>query len=160
MNWLKKISDGVLDDLFDSTPREIIKRDPPSQEPTTIELYRGFDADLSELEQTEDGYVLSPHKSEQGVIWFSRNKNDADWRGQWLLAYPLQAIKHFERVYYDDGSHYDNIPDEINNMCNPTENCRFYGGIELPEGWFFSYKVEKHIVCSVPLRISREMLSS
>lgn len=158
MNWLQKTSNDLFEDMFNTPSRQEVRRDPPQQEPITLTLYRGFDASLNELERSGDGFILSPHKSEQGVIWFSRNIEDANWRGQWLLTYPLQVIKHTERVYYDDGSHSDDIPDSVHAQCSPSENCRFYGGIELPEGWFFSYKVEKHIVCSIPIRVTEDML--
>ena len=39
------------------------------------------------------------------------------------------------------------------------ENCRFYAGIELPEGWYFSYKVQKHIVCDTPIVVSPDMIN-
>jgi len=157
MNWLQKTSNEDLFDMDISFPQKI-KQDPPQQESIILTLYRGLDLDLDNLEKSGNQYILSPHKSEQGLIWFSRDLSVAEGRGDWILTYPLKVIKHFERIYYDDGSVYNQIPDEINQICNPTENCRFYGGIELPEGWFFSYKNEKHIVSSIPIRITRNML--
>ena len=47
---------------------------------------------------------------------------------------------------------------EIEAQTEPIQNCRFYAGIELPEGWYFSYKVQKYIVCSVPLMVSRDSI--
>jgi len=157
-NWLTRTADGTLDDMFNTPPRKVIRKDPPTQKTVTLELYRGFDADLQALTQSGDGYILSPEKCEQGVLWFSQKIADAEHRGKWLLAYPLDAIRHYQRFHLEDGDYYDDIPEEIRAACEPTENCRFYGGIELPEGWYFSYKVEKHIVCSVPIQISRDML--
>jgi len=161
MNWLIRAADNTdrtFDDIFSVPSRREIRRDSPQLVPINLTLYRGFDADIDKLEKSGDAFILSPHKSEQGVIWFSRKKDDAVWRGKWLLTYSLEAIEHVERVHYDDGSYYDAIPQQIRAACSPTENCRFYGGIELPEGWFFSYKVEKYIVCSVPIKITKDML--
>ncbi len=156
LSWLQKYS---FDDMFNGPSRQEIRRDPPQQESVTIQIYRGFDANIDQLERVGDSYILSPHKSEQGLIWFSQNIDIANWRGKWLLTYPLEVIKHYERIHYDNGEYYDDVPEEIKAQMNPTENCRFYGNIELPEGWLFSYKVEKHIVCTIPLKITREMLS-
>ena len=33
-------------------------------------------------------------------------------------------------------------------------------GYELPEGWFFSYKTEKHIVCTIPIIITQNMIQT
>jgi len=153
VNWLQKISNDTLDSMFNTPSRQVVRKDPPQQEPVTLTLYHG-----SKWEELSDGLVLDPNKSEQGALWFSRRPDDAKWRGPWLVTYPLQATKHVERIHYDDGSTYDDVPEQIHAACEPTENCRFYGGIELPEGWFFSYKVEKHIICTVPLKISPDML--
>lgn len=80
-------------------------------------------------------------------------------RGEFLLTYPLDCVKHIERRIYDDGSHYDGIPDEILDLTDPTTNSKFHMGIELPDGWVFSYKFEKFIGCSTELHVSKEMIT-
>jgi len=175
MNWIQRLSQTDLSwilsgpsedsrvgqesgtdsfqDMFNAPSRQEVRRDPPQQESVTLTLYHG-----SKWKELGNDLVLDPNKSEQGALWFSLQTDDAKWRGPWLVTYPLKVIKHIERVYYDDGSTYDDIPKQIKNVCEPIENCRFYSGIELPEGWFFSYKVEKHIICTIPLKINRDML--
>lgn len=143
---------------FNDPPKQEIKRDPPTSEPITISVYRGFTANLEELHRENDSFILSPKKSEQKAIWFSRNIQDAQGRGNLLLTYPLQAIKHFQRVYYSDGDYHDEIPEEIIQQTKPTENCKFSGGIELPDGWFFSYKVQKYIISTNPIKITFNMI--
>ena len=167
MNWLNKIvQSDMLDEMFNTPQKVAVKTDPPQSESYTLTLYRGFDADLNKLRRSNGNYILSPHKSEQGVIWFTHAlingydpKEYISGRGQYTLEYPLVCKRHFQRVHYDDGSHYDDIPEGILAKSEPTENCRFYRGFELPEGWFFSYKMEKFIVCTIPLIVSPSMLT-
>lgn len=160
MNWLQKISQHPLDDLFNDTRQEV-SRDPPTVANVILKLYRGFDADMSKLERSGSGYVLSPRKCEQGALWFTHNLiNGYDpieyvsGRGKYILTYPLQCKKHSQTIHFDDGSTYDNTPQEILDKSEPTENCPFYAGYELPPGWFFSYKTEKFIICTVPITIT------
>ena len=82
MNWLYKIS---FDDWFNDKPKEEVRRDPPKSEQITIPVYRGFNADMENLQREGEYLVLSPHKSEQGVMWFSRDKQDAQGRGKYLV---------------------------------------------------------------------------
>jgi hypothetical protein len=163
MNWYKKSQSQSFQDWFQeemekTKDRRMVKKDPPSSENKTIILYRGFDADLNKLQKSGSNFIFSPKKSEQGVMWFSMDRRVAQGRGKHILEYPLQIKKHFQVIHYSDGSTYNDIPEEIKEQEHPTENCRFWGGIELPEGWFFSYKVEKHIICSVDIIVSPNMI--
>lgn len=167
MNWLCKISQfDSLDKLFNLPKKSVVRKDPPQSESHTLTLYRGFDADISKLEKRNGNYILSPHKSEQGVLWFTHDLINAynareyvSGRGKYILEYPLQCLKHYQRIHYNDGSHYDDIPQEISEKSEPTENCKFYRGYELPDGWFFSYKMEKFIICTIPIEVSSAMIS-
>jgi len=163
MNWYKTSQSDTFQDWFkEETERmkkiHVVSKDEPSVESTILKLYRGFDADLHKLQKSNDNYILSPEKSEQGMIWFSQNINVAQGRGKYLLIYPLRCKKHIQQIHYSDGRIYRAIPEEIQEKTMPTENCKFFGGIELPDGWFFSYKTEKHIVCSIPVLIKPEMI--
>ena len=163
MNWFKASQSNTFQDWFGEEMekekrRSVVSKDPPSSKNLIITLYRGFDADLNKLKRSGENYIFSPEKSEQGAIWFSRSINVAKGRGKYILEYPLNCIKHFQTVHFNDGSAYDDIPKEITEKSNPTENCKFFGGIELPEGWLFSYKVEKHIICTIPILIKPEMI--
>ena len=167
MNWYSKYSQKSfyttpqpkLDDLFgNETKKKEVNKDAPSTKNITLQLYRGFDADLSHLEKSGQNYILSPVKCEQGLLWFSRNIRDAQGRGKYILEYQLQCIKHFQTIKYNDGSSYEQVPQEILDKSNPTENSNIWQGIELPDGWFWSYKTEKHIVCSKNIVVSPNMI--
>ena len=156
-------------DLFgdDDTPRwKVVERQPPTTIPYRLELYRGFDMNMNEVERRNGKLVFSPVKGEQELIWFTHklinNYNPVEYassRGEFLLTYQLDCVRHIERKFYDDGSYYDAIPDEILNQTNPTSDSRLHMGIELPEGWVFSYKTEKFIGCGVELLVSPEMIT-
>jgi len=165
---LSAITEGSFEDLFgpDEDRPTIIDTGPPRQQRYIIELYRGFDVDLSKLKR-QDGYlILSPAKSEQGLIWFTHNLirgyDPIDYvkgRGAYLLTYPLHCVRHFQEIHWSDGTTSTRVPDEILELTEPTENCRYHMGIELPHGWVFSYKTEKFIGCSVELKITPDMLT-
>jgi hypothetical protein len=158
MNWYKTAQneqENIFDDLQVS---QTIKIDDPQQQEIKLDLYRGFDVDLNSLKRNGDGYILSPHQSEQQAIWFSQYLQDAQGRGEWILEYPLNAIKHYQRYHQEDGSYYDSIPQEIDEATDQTENSKYFGGIELPEGWLWSYKTQKYIIATEPITITRNML--
>jgi len=163
MNWYKIAQSGSFQDWFKEDLEKWkgvkeVKRDNPVVANIALVLYRGFDADLNNIKKSGNDYVLSPRKSEQGFLWFTQYRNIAKGRGKYILEYPLEVKKHIQKVYYSNGSESDATPQEILEKNNPTENCRFYGSVELPEGWFFSYKTEKHIICAVDIVVSRDMI--
>lgn len=155
----------ALDRLFVNKVK-VIGKDPPQVQNFVLQLYRGFDADMESMEGEDQSYVLSPKRSEQGLIWFTHQFTKitgspiqyAASHGSLFLTYPLQCCRHVQTVHWSDGSTHTAIPDEILQQTKQTENCRFHMGIELPDGWVFSYKVEKFVGCSMKLRISQGML--
>lgn len=163
----KDFIDMFGDDYSPEAMREREKHkiiNPPQQKSVILKLYRGFNY---LPKPNEDGsYTLSPQNSEQQVLWFthnlSRNINPIDYaegHGKYLLTYPLEVIKHFQTISYDNSKEsYNLIPKEIEEKINTFENCRYYLGYELPEGWFFSYKDEKFIVCTIPINITKNMI--
>lgn len=172
MNWFKRSQTtqkemwGDLWNAFDDIqPRQVIQTDPPASKPVTLTLYRGFNANLESLQQSGGSYVLSPSRSEQGVLWFTHNLingyNPVEYvkgRGNYLLTYPLRCKYHYQTYHYKDGSTGEQTPEEITKQTETASNCRFYRGYELPQGWFFSYKVEKFIICDHDLIVSSHML--
>ena len=123
----------------------------------TLPLYRGFNADLSTLKKENGFYVLSPNKSEQGMMWFThpfiRGYDPVDYakaHGSLFLTYPLKVKKHYELITYETGRQEKRLPEKILNLVDETKNqpfmC-FYNEfcLELPAGWFFTYKNEKFI---------------
>jgi hypothetical protein len=138
-------------------------------EPLTIICYRGFDADLKSIKTIGDKLILSPKKSEQGMLWFTHKfvntynhpKEYVKGRGEWLLTYPLKAKKIYDLVTYEDGSTDQKKPQNIDP--DSAENSRYYCSwdmcIELPENWFFSYKSQKFIVTNNKIYIDRSMIT-
>lgn len=163
----KSFTDMFGDGFDDANHYKVVSKDTPKTVDMTLTLYRGMNVDLNKLQKDISGnFILSPTKSEQGAIWFTHNlingynaKEYVSGRGNYLLTYPLQCKKHIQVVHYADGSTHEMIPDEIRNKEEPTENCKFYNGYELPDGFFFSYKMEKFIICTKPLSVSPNMLT-
>lgn len=149
----------IFDDLFLPliTPSSIKYVEPPTAENIIIILYRGMDIDFDRVNLIDNKLRLSPSKSEQQSIWFSRYIEDAKGRGYYILEYPLNAIKHFERVHYEDGQVIGRIPSAIKEKQNELKDCQYHAGIELPDGWLWSYKTEKYIVCKTDLIVDRDM---
>ena len=163
MNWYKTAQNKFLEDLFgeDYSPesRKVVKKSDPYFETMTLTLYRGFDADLNTLKKVGNNYVLSPAKSEQGVLWFSQRIEIAKGRGQYILEYQLEGVKqHLQKIYYADGKVTETTPQEAYDQNCPTENCKFWRGYELPDGWLFSYKTQKYIICSKEIYVSPDMI--
>ena len=156
----------MFGDLFNTPPRKVVEKQPPTTIPYELELYRGFEANIDDIHRQDDKLILSPAKSEQGLLWFTHKlisvydpKDYVKGRGNYLLTSPLKCVKHIQRKIYADGSHYDTIPPEILDMTDPTSNSRFHMGVEVPEGWVFSYKTEKFIGCSIDLAVTTDMIS-
>jgi len=137
----------------------VVSRSVPQQRNTTMELYRGFD-------YLAEDYILTPEKSEQGLIWFTHNLitrsidpiEYAASHGKYFVKYPLDVIKHYQTIQYANGDSREIIPKEIEDQTNSFENCSFYMGYELPEGWVFTYKTEKFIGCSTSIQIDPSMI--
>jgi len=151
---------------FDISHRKIVEVQQPTAVPYKLKLYRGFDANLDDIHRHKNHFILSPEKSEQGLLWFTHklisNYDALEYaknKGNYLLTYPLDCVRHTQRKIYDDGSYRDEIPQKIQDATDPTSNSQFHMGIELPSGWIFSYKTEKFIGCSKELLITSGMLT-
>lgn len=158
----KQFLETDWDDFFKSDSK-IIQRDPPQVQDIVLPLYRGFN--LNTVQQENNIYILNPERSEQGMLWFTHpyivGYNPVEYaasHGDWFLTYQLPCKKHTEKIHWSDGKTYDDIPDAIHQQTNNLENCKFHMGIELPEGWLFSYKHEKFIGCTKSLQVTRDMI--
>jgi len=175
MNWYKQAQNEWLDEFKEE---ERIKRESRGSivnverktELYTFDLYRGFDVKLEELERQGDSYVLSPKKSEQGMLWFTHKfityydpLEYARSHGDLLLTYPLQCRKHWEKITYENGETEQRSPEDIKSQENPLENsgfrCFFEYCLELPDGWYWTYKAEKFIGTSNEIVVSPNMIS-
>ena len=151
-------------DYIKNMPKIIEKSDPQVKE-QIITLYRGFDADLENVEKIDGNYILRPEKCEQGVLWFTHslmgNIHPIEYvkgRGKYILTYPIKVKKHYHEVFFDNGSKSSSIPDEIIDLSDPFNNSKYWMGIELPDGFYFSYKTEKFIISEIPIVINTEMI--
>lgn len=172
MSKLRQITESGIysfDDykIFDNQKKKkVLKKETNLNRNIVLDLYRGFDANLNDIKRKGDKLILSPDKSEQGLIWFTHiligYYDPIDYarsHGEWLLTYPLKCLKHYDRVWYDDGSIEDSIPKIILDKTDPLNNCKFHMGIELPDGWVFSYKTEKFIGCTEELLVDENMIT-
>lgn len=174
MRFKTFIENSSLDSMIGDITSQIKKRGKiVSREtkviPYTLECYRGFDVEPENLKMVGNNYVLSPSKSEQGAMWFThkfiRGYNPIEYvsgRGDYILTYPLKCKKIFDQVKYENGSTEEVSAESVMDKVEPTENCPYacYGNfcLELPDGWFFSYKTEKFIICTKELQVSPSML--
>jgi len=74
------------------------------------------------------------------------------------LTYPLQAIRHYQRHHKEDGSYFDAVPKQVAEKTPINQDYPIFNSVELPDGWFWSYKVEKPIICKVPIKVTRDMI--
>ena len=118
---------------------------------SSLEIYHGFNNDPEQF-----NYEFDPKRSEQGLLWFTHKyirgydpKQYAKGKGRYLLTINIPITKHWNVVTYEDGTSEKIIQDELRNLSNPVENSpyllSFDDLIELPNGWFFTYKHEKFI---------------
>lgn len=166
MTTFRQFIESSLDDLFVASKLSPVVKREERVVSYVLTLYRGFNADLNSLEQDANNYYLSPKKSEQGLIWFTHmfiNGYDAlDYaknHGEWLLTYPLTVRRHIEINTRKDGNTFNATPEYFRHLSQPTENSPYYAGIELPEGWVFSYKYEKFIGCTKKLKVNKEWVT-
>lgn len=136
-----------------------------SSKPDKLVLYHGFNTDPSTF-----GYKFDPKMSEQGMIWFThkliRGYNPIDYassRGSFLLTYPLDVMTYIDHATYQDGSKEDVVPEDLEKLVVPTENCSYMMSgpkiIKLPNGWVFTYKNEKFIGTSQPIQATPNQVS-
>lgn len=172
---MKSFRDFIESDMFAAALASVKKRGQEVSrkrvsEPYELELYRGFDANLEDLETINDKWVLSPKRSEQGMLWFTHifiggydPVEYAKSHGDWLLSYPLMVKKHYDLVKYENGEIVKESPKEILDELDPTENSEYLcignGCLELPNGWFFTYKSQKFIGTTNKILVSKEMIT-
>lgn len=169
MRWYRRGGKPPGDDMFadDGPPaREVSRR--AVSEPYVLTLYRGFDFDPDDVEVRDGKYVLSPKKSEQGMMWFAHGLQRTSaspieyvsGRGGYLLEYPLEVRKFYDLVEMDDGS--DRIEPPMGmEFPDSTQDQRVMCSgacYELPEGFVFSYKAEKFVGCTRELLVDPSMV--
>jgi hypothetical protein len=141
-------------------------------EPYVITCWRGFDKRSLERDTVEQGNgyrVLHGKSAMESILWFTHSLQGSIEPEQYarshaedyLITYPLQAVKHYDLVTYDNGKTEMKVPAEMQGM-DGSQKSRFMPTIdkvyEVPEGWFFTWQVQKHLGCSVPLKIMDSMI--
>jgi len=173
MKFSEFIQENIFDDDFDiSQWREKIKRRGKEvqrkriTQPDVLVVYHGFNVDPASID-----YTFDPSKSEQGLLWFTHKyvrghdyRDYAKGKGGYVLQYPLQIQRHTDIVTYENGSQENKIPEDLFNQIDSTSNGRFMGDfdnvMELPQGWFFTYKYEKFIGTNQVLKVKPEQITS
>lgn len=131
--------------------------------PIIVDLWRGFNGNLKDFEYDEKNYLFSPEYGEQGMLWFtslycscsSDPIEYAKGNREWLTTHKINCKRHIQTNYFDDNSKNEGLPDYWDTLADPSTNCRYYLGIELPEGWVFTSKVQKFIGCKHNLLIPK-----
>jgi hypothetical protein len=175
MNWYKKATESLWWDSPEEEAawKEELKRKREERErrgsavkeevvlvnTVPLTLYSGF-YDLESMANDDGTYTMEPEGREQGLIWFAhslfgrRFMHYAD-RGDYLLKYPIEVEVYKNRTWYEDGSFEDKHVES-----EGTENSQMYGGYKLPEGFIFSYKMQKFIGSTKPLTFTKDMVVS
>lgn len=175
----RKEYEDALKDYFDMhqrmNQRKLVSEQNVS-EPFTITCWRGCDARSLERDTIEvgQGYrVLHGKEAMEGILWFAHSLQGASvdsedyarhYAKDFLITYPLKATRHYIMKKFNDGDIEYDVPPEIMNQIKISEASRFMiiGGkaYEVPDGWFFTWQVQKHIGCHKPLRILDSMIES
>lgn len=161
-----RFKEFIEKDDFDLSPQQKgeIANKQRSFEKDKLALYHGFNADPQTF-----NYKFDPNKSEQGLLWFThpliRGYNPYEYaanRGDYVLTYPLDVVKHFDVIKYQNGNVEREPPEDLMKLAEPTENSRYMTNfdhvIELPQGWFFTYKSEKFIGTSNEITASPQQI--
>ena len=143
-------------------------------EQSVITCWRGFDERSLERDTIEQGNgyrVLHGKSAMENILWFTHSLQGSvepeeyarSHAQDYLVTYPLRVTKHFDLVTYSDGKTEQKIPEEMLKI-DGSQKSRFLplmGKVyEVPEGWFFTWQVQKHLGCSVPLKIMDSMIEN
>lgn len=169
----------ALDDLFNNTQsRKVVSKQPHTLD-YVLNCYRGFTKEgfeRSTVAHQGSTYTLSPKGAMEGMFWFTHdlqprwsidpleyaaNYAERDGSG-YLLKYPLKTKKHFIEVKYENGETTTEVSEELAKLVNSTGTSR-YGHfwsfvLELPQGWFFTWQVEKFIATDQDLVVNANQL--
>lgn len=143
------------------------------EEPYVITCWRGFDQRSFERDARSGNgkIILRGERAMEGMLWFTHSLQPRDLQPKeyalsharddgYLLTYPLKCRRSFKITRYDDGSEIVDVPDgtKINQTeLRSSDNIagKFY---ELPEGWYFTWQVQRHIGFKGDLEIEASML--
>lgn len=143
------------------------------EEPYVIMCWRGFDQRSFERDaMSRNGkIILRGERAMEGMLWFTHSLQPRDLRPKeyalsharddgYLLTYPLRCRRSFKITKHDDGSEITDVPDGIKINQTELRSADNIGGkfYELPEGWYFTWQVQRHIGFRGELEIEESML--
>lgn len=172
----KKAYDDDLKAYFDNKnrrdSRKIISEKLISS-PYQITCWRGSDAKSLKRDTVDvgPGYrVMHGTKAMEGILWFAHSLQQdnpyefarAYARGV-FITYPLEAIKHVLVKTYDNGEVENIMPPELASKVDQSNASPYFSAgnaiYEVPDGWFFTWQVQKHLGCKKPIKILDSMIS-
>ena len=141
----------------------------------TIKCWRGTSKENFNNQVIDKGsnyFVLDGSKSYEKGLWFTHELQRGyvddpeqfatNYAKDFLIEYPLSVKKHYDIVTYNDGKISNEAPKDSENKIIQTElsdKIRQYGAVyELPDGWFFTWQIQKHLLCTKPLMIQSNMI--
>lgn len=133
-------------------------------EPVTITCWRGGpESDFQrDIVQQGNGWIdLGGENAMEGILWFTHSLQTPSEMGfnpreyalshaeDYLITYPLKAIKHYDVVTYSSGETEKDLPDEYMDRVERAalssfaamHNCVY----EVPKPWKFTWQLQKHL---------------
>lgn len=142
-------------------------------EPYEITCWRGCDPRSLKRDTIDVGpgfRIMHGRNAMEGILWFAHSLQQDDpfefaksYAGGILITYPLKAIKHVLVKTYDDGKVENTMPEELASQIQVNNESRYLAAgnavYEVPEGWFFTWQVQKHLGCRNPIKVMNSMIS-
>ena len=171
----RKHYDDDLKSYFDMKKRAKPKivAEKTISKPYEITCWRGCDLRTLERDTIKIGLdyrVMHGPRAMEGFLWFTHSLQQDDpyqfaksYSEGVLITYPLNATKHVLEKVYDDGQvKYVMPPEMLSKVDRQSISPYLTLGnaiYEVPDGWFFTWQVQKHLGCKKPIKILNSMIS-
>lgn len=174
----KEYEDALKDyfDMFQNRNQRKLVSEQKISEPYKITCWRGCDEmtlKRDTIEVQNDYIVLHGTRAMEGILWFTHSLQSMEIDPEqyavshaedYLITYFLNATRHYVLKKYDNGESERDIPQEISKQNVSSESSRFLltngSAYEVPEGWLFTWQIQKHLGCSKPLKVMKNMIKS
>ena len=139
----------------------------------TIKCWRGTSKENFDKQVVDKGlnyFVLDGSNSYEKGLWFTHELQRSiidpeeyatNHAKDFLIEYPLSVKKHYDIVTYDDGKISNEAPKDSDQIIETELSNKLYqynAVYELPDGWFFTWQLQKHLLCTKPLMIQSNMI--